>query len=146
MSVEEICGAVLGRAASGRNYSIIVVAEGARIDGLEGGRSSRTDEFGHSLLGGVGHALAERVGAETGFETRVTVLGHVQRGGTPTAYDRVLSTRYGVLACDLVHRGQFGTMVSLRGNEILAVDLQRAVAEPKTVDPELIALAETFFN
>ena len=146
VSVEEICNSLVERAGSGRNYSIVVVAEGARIHGLEGGRSSRTDEFGHSLLGGIGHALAERVGEQTGFETRVTVLGHVQRGGTPTAYDRVLSTRYGVLACDLVHREQFGTMVALRGNEVLAVDLQQAVAEPKTVDPQLIALAEIFFN
>ena len=146
VSIEEICNSLVERAGSGRNYSIVVVAEGARIHGLEGGRSSRTDEFGHSLLGGIGHALAERVGEQTGFETRVTVLGHVQRGGTPTAYDRVLSTRYGVLACDLVHREQFGTMVALRGNEVLAVDLQRAVAEPKTVDPQLIALAEIFFN
>ncbi len=146
VSVDQICGAVVERAASGRNYSIIVVAEGARIHTLEGGRASRTDEFGHELLGGIGHALAQRIGAETGFETRVTVLGHVQRGGTPTAYDRVLSTRYGALACHLVHRGQFGTMVSLRGNKVLAVDLQRAVAESKTVDPELIALAEIFFN
>ncbi len=146
VSIEEICNSLVERAGSGRNYSIVVVAEGARIHGLEGGRSSRTDEFGHSLLGGIGHALAERVGEQTGFETRVTVLGHVQRGGTPTAYDRVLSTRYGVLACDLVHREQFGTMVALRGNEVLAVDLQQAVAEPKTVDPQLIALAEIFFN
>ena len=146
VSIEEICNSLVERAGSGRNYSIVVVAEGARIHGLEGGRRSRTDEFGHSLLGGIGHALAERVGEQTGFETRVTVLGHVQRGGTPTAYDRVLSTRYGVLACDLVHREQFGTMVALRGNEVLAVDLQRAVAEPKTVDPQLIALAEIFFN
>ncbi len=146
VSVEEICNSLVERAGSGRNYSIVVVAEGARIHGLEGGRSSRTDEFGHSLLGGIGHALAERVAEQTGFETRVTVLGHVQRGGTPTAYDRVLSTRYGVLACDLVHREQFGTMVALRGNEVLAVDLQQAVAEPKAVDPQLIALAEIFFN
>ncbi len=146
VSVDQVCGVVVQRAASGRNYSIIVVAEGARIQGLEGRRTPRSDEFGHAQLGGIGHALAERIGAETDFDTRVTVLGHVQRGGTPTAYDRVLSTRYGVLACDLVHGGRFGTMVSLQGNEVLAVDLQRAVAEPKTVDPELIALAEIFFN
>lgn len=146
VSVEEICAVVTERAASGRNYSIIVIAEGAHVRGLESGATSPPDEFGHVQLGGIGHDLARRMGQETGFDTRVTVLGHVQRGGTPTAYDRVLSTRYGVRACDLVHRRQFGMMVSLSGNEIVAVDLQRAVTEPKTVNPELIALAEIFFN
>ena len=146
VTVEQICGAVRARAMSGLNYSIIAVAEGAQIGGLGSGRSSAADEFGHTLLGGIGHELAGQIAEETGFETRVTVLGHVQRGGRPTAYDRVLSTRYGALACDLVHREQFGTMVSLRGNEVVPVDLSEAVAEPKTVDPDLIALSEIFFS
>ncbi|MEE9280565.1 MAG: ATP-dependent 6-phosphofructokinase [Myxococcota bacterium] len=146
VSVEQIAVAVTERAAAGQNYSIIVVAEGARIDGLVGRATSAADEFGHALPGGIGHELADRIGEETGFETRVTVLGHVQRGGTPTAHDRVLSTRYGALACDLVHRGRFGTMVSLAGDRVVAVDLGRAVAQPKTVDAGLIALAEILFS
>ena len=134
------------RAERGRSFSILVVAEGAKIEGLATSRTSKADEFGHALLGGIGHGLALRVEAETGFETRVTVLGHVQRGGTPTAYDRVLATRYGVRACQLVHDGEFGKMVSLAGNEIVTVDLERAVAEPKTVPADLASLAQIFFG
>lgn len=145
VTVEQICRVIQQRAASGRNFSIVVVAEGARIAGLETSRTSSVDEFGHELLGGISQHLAERVERETGFETRVTVLGHVQRGGTPTAYDRVLATRYGVFACGLVHRGEFGKMAALSGNRIVSVDLEAAVAAAKTVDDELLALAEIFF-
>ncbi len=134
--------------AAGRSLpgaSIIVVAEGARIQGLEQPGTSKADEFGHELLGGISHRLAGLVESDTGFETRVTVLGHIQRGGTPTAYDRVLATRYGVRASELVHAGDFGRMVALSGSEIVAVDLEAAVAKPKTVPAELSALAEIFF-
>jgi 6-phosphofructokinase 1 len=137
---------VQDRAATGRTFSIVVVAEGARIADVSGGRSSRTDEFGHPQLGGIGYELARRLEEKTGFDTRVTVLGHVQRGGTPTAHDRVLATRYGVFACDLVHSGEFGKMVALAGARIVAVPLDEAVTEPKTVPAELFELAETFFG
>ncbi len=145
-TVDDICATVRRRAQRGRSFSILVVAEGARIKGLNTHRTSKADEFGHTLLGGIGHVLAQRVEEQTGFETRVTVLGHVQRGGTPTAYDRVLATRYGIRACELVHAGQFGRMVALSGNQILDVDLEVAVAEPKTVPPEFVSLVETFFG
>ena len=144
--VSEICDVIRTRAASGRLFSIVVVAEGAQIEGLRTARTSQADEFGHALLGGIAHELAERIGDETGFETRVTVLGHVQRGGSPTAHDRVLATRYGVRACDLVHDGDFGKMVSLAGNAIVPIELEAAVAQAKTVDPDLLELAEVFFS
>jgi len=146
VTLQEICTVVRARAERGRSFSILVVAEGAKIEGMTTSRTSKADEFGHALLGGIGHELALRVEEETGFETRVTVLGHVQRGGTPTAYDRVLATRYGVRACQLVHGGEFGKMVSLAGNEIVTVDLERAVAEPKTVPADLASLAQIFFG
>jgi 6-phosphofructokinase 1 len=145
-TVDEIAHYVRSRAARGRTFSIVVVAEGARIEGLQEARSSPADEFGHELLGGIGYELAGRLEASTGFETRVTVLGHVQRGGTPTAHDRVLATRYGVFACDLVHAGDFGKMAALAGNRIVAVSLEDAVAEPKTVPADLFDVAETFFG
>jgi 6-phosphofructokinase 1 len=145
-SVEAIAGHVRARAELGRSFSILVVAEGSRIEGLGTSRTSKTDEFGHELLGGIGEQLARRVEEVTGFETRVTVLGHVQRGGTPTAADRVLATRFGVFASELVARREFGKMAALAGNRIVAVDLDAAVAEPKTVPAELYALAELFFG
>ncbi len=145
-TVDEICATVKARAERGRSFSILVVAEGARIKGLGTQRTSKADEFGHALLGGIGHMLAQRVEERTGFETRVTVLGHVQRGGTPTAYDRVLATRYGIRACELVYGGPFGQMVALSGNQIVSVELDTAVAEPKTVPLALSSLAEIFFG
>ncbi len=145
-SVEQIARHVRARAELGRSFSILVVSEGARIEGLGTSRTSKIDEFGHELLGGIGEQLARRVEEVTGFETRVTVLGHVQRGGTPTAWDRVLATRFGVFASELVARREFGKMAALAGNRIVAVDLDAAVAEPKTVSPDLYALAELFFG
>ncbi len=145
-SVDQIASHVRARAELGRSFSILVVSEGARIEGLATSRTSKTDEFGHELLGGIGEQLARRVEEVTGFETRVTVLGHVQRGGTPTAWDRVLATRFGVFASELVARGEFGKMAALAGNRIVAVDLEAAVTAPKTVSPELYALAELFFG
>jgi 6-phosphofructokinase 1 len=104
-----------------------------------------TDAFGHARLGGIGSALGEEIEAQTGYETRVTVLGHVQRGGTPTAYDRVLATRFGVAAMDAAHAGHFGVMVALHGTEIVEVPLADAVREPKLLDPGLFETAEVFF-
>ncbi len=139
-AIDEMCAVIRKRSELGRSFSIIVVAEGARVGQFRTQRS-KTDEFGHELLGGIGHLLAREIEDRTGFETRVTVLGHVQRGGTPTAYDRVLATRYGLFASELVHRGEFGKMASLAGTEVRAVDLALAVGEPKTVPKQLSDLA-----
>ncbi len=144
VSLTEIAAVARRRAAAGRSFSIIVVAEGARVEGLDTARASRADEFGHAILGGIGQQVAERLEQATGFETRVTVLGHVQRGGTPTAFDRVLATRFGLHASELAHRGEFGKMAALSGARIVTVDLDSAVARPKTVPPELHEQARIF--
>jgi 6-phosphofructokinase 1 len=109
-------------------------------------QDEKVDAFGHVRLGGIGAILASAVEEKTGFETRYTVLGHIQRGGTPTAFDRVLGTRFGVAAADLVARGEFGKMVSLQGNKIRAVDLAEAVGKLKTVDMDLYEMASIFFG
>jgi len=108
--------------------------------------SGEVDQFGHVRLGGIGQRLAEQIEARTGFETRMTILGHVQRGGTPTAFDRVLATRFGVAAIDAVHAGAFGTMMALQAGEIVRVPLSAGVGQPKLVDPALYhGVAEVFF-
>ncbi len=126
----------------------MVVAEGAQPkEGSLVLQDAELDAFGHVKLGGIANVLATEIEARTGFETRVTILGHVQRGGTPTAYDRVLSTRFGIAAIDAVHDGAFGSMVALRGTEIVRVPLAEAVGELKLVDPELVhSVAEVFFG
>src|SRR5436190_536255 len=127
-------------------FSIVVVAEGAvPAEGTLALQSGDIDEFGHVRLGGIGNVIAEEVGRRTGYETRVTILGHVLRGGTPTAYDRVLATRFGVAAIDAVTEGDFGTMVALRAQWIERVPLVDALRELKTVDPALTEVAEVFF-
>jgi ATP-dependent phosphofructokinase / diphosphate-dependent phosphofructokinase len=105
-----------------------------------------TDEFGHVRLGGIGHRLEREIEARTGFETRATVLGHIQRGGTPTAYDRVLATRFGIAAIDAANEGSWGTMPALHGTRIELVPLAEAVAELRTVTPEEFAVAEPFLG
>ncbi|NRA02408.1 MAG: 6-phosphofructokinase [Myxococcales bacterium] len=145
-SVDEICERLEQRRRAGRGFAILVVAEGAHIRGLGEARSARTDEFGHELLGGVGHELARTVERRTGVEARVTVLGHIQRGGTPTAFDRVLATRYGVYASGLVHEAAFGQMAALKAGTIVSVSLEEAVAETKAVPLELYELSEVFFG
>jgi 6-phosphofructokinase 1 len=127
-------------------FSIVVVAEGAKLGGGEAKVSEKLDEFGHIRLGGIGQQIAEMIEKRTGFETRSTVLGHIQRGGTPTAFDRVLATRFGVHAADMVSRGEWGRMASLRGNAIVSVPLVEATAKLKTVDPEFFSVAEVFFG
>jgi len=109
-------------------------------------QAKEVDEFGHVRLGGVGNLLAGEIENRTGYETRATILGHIQRGGTPTAADRVLGSRYGVFAYDLARKGEWGKMAALRGQEIIAVDIQDATKELKTVDLDLYEVAEVFFG
>lgn len=131
----------------GRFASIIVVAEGASPrEGTMAIAAKELDAFGHARLGGIGQTLADEVESRTGYETRVTILGHVQRGGTPTAFDRVLATRFGVAAIDAVHAEAWGQMVALQCGEIVQVPLSEAVGKLKTVDPEMYhGVAEYFF-
>jgi phosphofructokinase-like protein len=145
--VNAVCDGLRRRHARGRNFSIVVVAEGATPEvGAEASSIAEgLDAFGHARLGGVGAALGEQIEALTGYETRVTVLGHVQRGGTPTAYDRVLASRFGVGAMDAARAGRFGVMVALRGTEIVEVPLADALRELKLIDPAFFATAEVFF-
>ncbi len=146
--IDEVCEKLTARHAKGRFASIVVVAEGAvPKEGTIAVSSKEVDAFGHVRLGGIGNVLAEEIEARTGFETRVTILGHVQRGGTPTAFDRVLATRFGIGAIDAVHDGAFGQMVALRAGEIVRVPLSDALAELKTVDRRLVHhVAEVFFG
>ena len=145
--IEEVCDFLKRRHDSGRYASIVVVAEGATPkEGTMVLQSGEKDAFGHVRLGGIGNLLAEEIEKRTGFETRVTILGHIQRGGTPTAFDRVLATRFGVAAIDAVHDSSFGDMVALQAAKIVRVPLAEAVGELKTVDPELVDVAEVFFG
>ncbi|MGI8695914.1 MAG: 6-phosphofructokinase [Mycobacteriales bacterium] len=126
---------------------IVVVAEGAMPDaGTMAVTTGEKDAFGHVRLGGIGQRIADEIESRTGKEARTAVLGHIQRGGTPTAYDRVLATRFGLHAIDAAHEGDFGTMVALRGTDIVRVPLSDATAELKTVPPERYAEAEVFFG
>jgi len=146
--IEAVCEALRQRHAGGRRLaSIVVIAEGATPkEGTMALQSGEVDAFGHVRLGGIGTLLAEQIEERTGFETRVTTLGHVQRGGTPTAFDRVLATRFGVAAIDAVHDGAWGHMVALRAGSIVRVPLEEAVGELKLVDPELYDVAKVFFG
>jgi len=143
--IDEICANLVLRHSRGHFASVVVVAEGATPKaGTLVTASGEVDAFGHARLGGIGNLLATEVERRTGFETRATILGHVQRGGTPTAFDRVLATRFGVAAIDCVHDGAFGHMVALQSTHIVRVPLGAAVAELKTVDPGLLEVAELF--
>ena len=145
--IDEVCERIIRRHNRGRFASIIVVAEGATPkEGTFDVGEREIDRFGHVRLGGIGNLLASEIGLRTGFETRPVLLGHVQRGGTPTAYDRVLSTRFGVAAIDAVHRGAFGTMVALHGAEIGETPLVDVIGRTRPVDPALYEdVAEIFF-
>jgi len=145
--VDEVCEHLRRRHANGHTFSIVVVAEGAtRSDGDLITEHQTTDAFGHVRLGGIAVELEKEIEARTGYESRMTILGHVQRGGSPLAYDRVLGTRFGVAAVDAVTEGDFGRMVALRGTRIVRVPLAEALAEPKLVDADLYATAEVFFG
>ncbi|MGQ9641915.1 MAG: 6-phosphofructokinase [Candidatus Bathycorpusculaceae bacterium] len=145
--IEEVCEYIRRRQKRGRNFSLIVVAEGAKPKGgKEIVYSESIDEFGHISLGGVGYYLGKEIEKCTGIETRVVVLGHLQRGGSPTPFDRILATRFGVAAIDLVHEGKFGFMVALHGNKIVSVPLKDVIGKRKTVDLELYNIASVFFG
>jgi ATP-dependent phosphofructokinase / diphosphate-dependent phosphofructokinase len=146
--IEEVVAHLRRRHERGRSFSIVVVAEGAtpREGTLQVREGAATDAFGHARLGGIGVTLEGEIERRTGYETRVTILGHVQRGGTPVAVDRVLATRFGVAAMDAAAARRFGTMVALHANEIVEVALADALREPKLLDPALYETAELFFG
>jgi 6-phosphofructokinase 1 len=145
--VNEVCEHLRRRHAAGRTFSIVVVAEGATPrDGDVVTEHEDTDAFGHVRLGGIAVQLEKEIEQRTGYESRMTILGHVQRGGSPLAYDRVLGTRFGVAAVEAVSDGDFGKMVALRGTEIVRVGLEEALREPKLLDTALWETAEVFFG
>jgi 6-phosphofructokinase 1 len=151
LTVETCCDEIRSRHGRGKDFSIVVVSEGYELTYESGEQRTVTqdasqDAFGHVRLGGVGDALARDIEERTGYETRVTVLGHVQRGGSPTPRDRILATRYGLKAADLVHEGRFGRMAALHGDAIVDVSLEEATAELKTVPPEWYEVAKAFFG
>ncbi|GGP15089.1 6-phosphofructokinase [Nonomuraea glycinis] len=144
--IDRVCEYVESRFRT-RYSPILVVAEGAHpIEGQMELQAGELDAFGHVRLGGIGEMLAKEIEKRTGKEARTTVLGHIQRGGTPTAFDRVLATRFGLQAIDAVHEGEYGTMVALRGTDIVRVGLDEATAELKTVPVSRYAEAEVFFG
>lgn len=143
--IEEVCQSIKQRLERGKSFSLVVVAEGAKPKGEEKiVYGTGVDEFGHPRLGGVGYYLGKEIEKRLDIETRVVVLGHLQRGGSPTAFDRVLATRYGIAAIDLVHEGKFGQMVALQGNKITSVSLKDVAGKRKTVDLELYEIAKVF--
>jgi phosphofructokinase-like protein len=144
-TLEEVCGKLRARYEAGKKFSIVVIAEGAHREdiGVPPVPEHERDECGHEKFVGVGNMLGKELERCLGVETRVTILGHVQRGGSPTAYDRVLATRFGVAAVQLIHDGDFGKMVALQANRIVPVPLKSAVNQLKTVDPEFYELALT---
>jgi phosphofructokinase-like protein len=151
-NIEDICNLIKRRHERGKDFSIVVVAEGAKIkttehpEGTMITQDGSVDEFGHVRLGGVANYVAMGIENRLGFESRVVILGHVQRGGTPTAFDRVLGTRYGIKAIDLIHQKKFGTFAALRGSDIVSVPLSEMEGKTRTVDDELYEMAEVFFG
>jgi 6-phosphofructokinase 1 len=145
--IDGVCDAILRRHEAGRYASIVVVAEGAvPAPGTLDLAAPEVDVYGHERLGGIGTTIGGEIERRTGYETRVTILGHVQRGGTPVAYDRVLATRYGVAAIDAVHDGAYGEMVCLAAGQIGRITLDEAKTRGlKTVDPQLYDVAQVFF-
>jgi len=146
--LSQVCEIALQRKRSGRHFSIVVVAEDAKPHPDEDFLTpeQRDAIYHHERLGGIGQILAEQIERCTGIEARVTVLGYMQRGGTPTAIDRILATRFGIKACEMVINGEFGCMAALRGRAVISVPLAEAVSQIKQVDPELYRAAEIFFG
>jgi phosphofructokinase-like protein len=152
IDLDEVCDLILRRHSRGKSFSIVVVAEGAHFVEKPGAngelvlQEAPKDEFGHVRLGGISQVLARAIEKRTNFESRYVVLGHIQRGGSPTAHDRVLATRFGVFATEMVHRGEFGKMAALQGNRIVAVPLLEATSKLKTVDMGIYGIAKEFFG
>jgi phosphofructokinase-like protein len=146
--LDYMCQLLKRRRQNGKMYGIVIVSEGVELPSADGfvTQDAELDEFGHVKLGGVGEIIAELIERRTGIETRVVTLGHLQRGGAPSANDRVLGTRLGVHAARLAHEGRFGQMVSLRGTQITSVDLGEAVGEMRTLEPEFMDEAREFFT
>lgn len=146
--VDKVAESIRQRHERGRYFSIVVVAEGAKFSSAEPGHGAPVlqdmgkDEFGHVKLGGIANILAREIEKRTGYETRAVVLGHIQRGGSPSAFDRVLATRYGLGAIDMVHRGDFGCMAALRANKIVSIRLVEAISRNRTVDDEMIEIVD----
>jgi phosphofructokinase-like protein len=152
-NIDKVAESLRQRHERGRYFSIVVVAEGAKFsadtDPTHGApvlQDMGKDEFGHAKLGGIANVLAREIERRTGFETRAVVLGHIQRGGSPTAFDRVLATRYGLGAIDMVHRGEFGCMAALRSNKIISIPLKEAIARNRVVDDEMIRIVDGLFE
>ena len=149
--VDKVAESIRQRHARGRYFSIVVVAEGAKFSSEPGHGSPvlqdmGKDEFGHVKLGGIANILAREIEKRTGFETRAVILGHIQRGGSPSAFDRVLATRYGLGAIDMVHRGEFGCMAALRANKIVSITLKEAISCNRVVDSEMIQIVDGLFE
>ena len=149
--VDKVADSIRQRHERGRYFSIVVVAEGAKFSSEPGQgapvlQDMGKDEFGHVKLGGIANILAREIEKRTGYETRAVVLGHIQRGGSPTAFDRVLATRYGLGAIDMVHRGEFGCMAALRSNKIVSIPLIEAISRNRTVDDEMIQIVDGLFQ
>lgn len=145
--VAEICEYIGQRQKRGRNFSVVVVSEGAKPkDGKEIVYSKGVDEFGNVRLGGVGYYLGKEIEKCIDTETRVMILGHIQRGGTPTAFDRILGTRLGLAAIDFVHEGKFGCLTGIQGNRMVPIPLKEVVGKRKIVSPELYEIASVFFG
>jgi 6-phosphofructokinase 1 len=151
LTIEDLCELIASRQTRGKTFSVIVVSEGAKVLFRSGASqevlaSDELDAFGHVKLGGVGTVIAREVKKATGLEVRETILGYIQRGGTPTAHDRILGTRFGVKAAQMVEAGEWGMMAALRGDAIEAVPLAEAVSSWKLVPQELWELAQVFFG
>jgi 6-phosphofructokinase 1 len=152
--IDQVCKIIEKRHSRGKNFSIVVVAEGAKFkveehidkNGTLIVQDLRVDEFGHVRLGGIGNLIADQIEKRTGMEARATILGHIQRGGSPTAFDRILATRFGIKAVELINERKFGVMTALQGNDITEVELSEVVGGLKTVNPELFEIAEVFFG
>jgi ATP-dependent phosphofructokinase / diphosphate-dependent phosphofructokinase len=146
--ISEICKILNHRKSLGRYFSIVVVAEDAHPHPDEPFLSDEESSsiYQHTRLGGIGHLLGKKIEQMTGIETRVTVLGYTQRGGAPTAYDRLLATRLGIKAVDMVRAGEFGRMASLRGTKMVSVPIEEAVESIKTLDDDLYEVAKVFFG
>jgi len=149
IKVGDVLEVLKSRYKRGKLFSIIVIAEGASFEELEISKTStgkKLDDFGRERLGGISTYLSEEIEKRTGFETRSTILGYVQRGGVPSSFDRILGTRLGVYAVEMIHSGKCGTMCAIQGNEITDITIKKAISKLKTVDLDIYKVAQVFFK